>query len=79
MGLQVQFAPYLLVVFFFDLYVINYLKERLRPIKLKKQKKNKTKQKTKQKHMWTTTTKFCFLPEMWVGACHKCRPWQLRR
>ena len=42
MGLQVPFAPYPLVVFFFllsDLYVINYLEERLRPIKLKKQNK----------------------------------------
>ena len=47
MGIQVPFAPYLLVVFFFfvvlfflsDLYVINYLEERLRPIKLKKQTK----------------------------------------
>ena len=54
MGLQVPFAPYLLLVFFFlffssssssflsDLYLINYLVERPRPIKLKKQ--NKTKQ-----------------------------------
>ena len=40
MGLQVSFAPYLFDGFFFlDLYVVNYLKERLRPIKLKKQNK----------------------------------------
>ena len=26
-------------------------------------------------HVWTTTArKVCFLPEMWVGACRKCRP-----
>ena len=31
-------------------------------------------------HVWTTATrKFCFLSEMWVGACRKCRPRKLRR
>ena len=39
MGLQVPFAPYLLVLFFVTVTI--YL-ERLRPIKLIKQNKNKT-------------------------------------
>ena len=31
-------------------------------------------------HVWTTATrKFCFLSEMWVEACRKCRPRKLRR
>ena len=40
MGLQVPFAPYLLVLFFVTVTI--YL-ERLRPIKLIKQNKTKTK------------------------------------
>ena len=46
MGLQVPFAPYLLVFFSFfffplDLHLTSYLDERLRSIRLKKQNKVK--------------------------------------
>ena len=43
MGLHVPFAPYRLVFFFFfalKQYLIIYLEESLRPIKLKKTKQN---------------------------------------
>ena len=49
MGLHVPFAPYRLVFFFFfalKQYLIIYLEESLRPIKLKKTKQNKTYKKS---------------------------------